>query len=247
MSSQISVFDSSQGQDKFLKAYNLLMATWSVPFEDKWVDTCFGKTHVVVSGPLDGEPLVLLSGAQATSGMWGPMVPELTKKRRVFCIDLIDQVGLSVPTKVLKNTQDSNAWLEETLAGLGLNEVSIIGNSLGSFIASMFAVTHPDRVRKLILTAPAATVSSVSFLYIVKAIFSSSVSSLFVKKRFLQQCAAGLVDGDNKLYQVLLNAMTESKIISKIIPRKLTIDELRNLKSPTLVMLGAEDISAGEW
>lgn len=244
MSSQISVFDTSENRKKFLEAYNLLMETWSIPYEDKWIDTSFGKTHVVVSGPADGEPLVLLPGAQATSGMWGPMIPTLTKKRRVFCIDLIDQAGLSQPNKVLKNTQDSNAWLEEALNGLELNKVSIGGNSLGSFIASMFAISHPERVRKIILTAPAATVSGVRFLYIVKVIFASMVSSLSMKKRFLQNNAAGLVDDKNKLFQVLLKAMTVSKIISKILPRKLTVDELCNIKSPTLLILGAKDITS---
>lgn len=246
MNSSISLFNTSESQESFLQAYNLLMEKWTVPYEDKWIDTSFGKTHVVVSGPADGEPLVLLPGTQATSGMWGPMIPILTKTRRVFCIDIIDQVGLSQPKKVLKNTQDSNTWLEETLNGLGLNKVSIGGNSLGSFLASMFAIAHPERVKKVILTAPAATVSGVRPFYIINVIFTSLVSSLSIKKRFIQKNAVDLVDENNKLFQVLLKAMVGSKIISKITPRPLTVDELCKLKSPTLLILGAKDITSNK-
>ena len=246
MNTHISVFDTAENKEIFIKAYNRLMETWSVPYEDKWIDTSFGRTHVVVTGPSYGEPLVLLPGTQATSGMWGPMIPALTKKRRVFCIDLIDQVGLSQPEKVLKSAQDSNTWLEETLNGLELGKVTIGGNSLGSFIVSMFAISHPERVKKIILTAPAATVSSVRLLYIVKVIYASLVSNVSIKKRFLQNTSAGLVDEKNKLFQVLLKAMTGSKIISKIQPRKLTADELCRLQSPTLLIFGARDITSAK-
>lgn len=246
MNSKISVFNSSESRDKFLKVYFQLMDTWTLPYETKWVETSFGKTHVIASGPAEGEPMVLLPGAQATSGMWGPMIPVLAKKRRVYCIDLIDQAGLSEPEKVLTGTQDSTAWLKETLDGLELTRVDMGGNSLGSFIVSIFAAAHPDRVRKLVLTAPAATVAGVRVLYIINILLASMTSSVSVKSRFLKKTAAGLVDSRNKLFQVLLSAMTETRIISKIVPRPLSADEIHSLKLPVLLVLGAKDISSGK-
>ncbi|MCP4178720.1 MAG: alpha/beta hydrolase [bacterium] len=246
MNSQIDLFDTTESREKFIKAYNELMDTWTLPYDSKWVETSFGKTHVIVSGPSEGEPLVLLPGAQATSGMWGPMILTLSKKRRVYCIDLIDQVGLSQPVKVLTGTQDSNTWLKETLDGLKLTKIDIGGNSLGSFLASMFAVAYPERVRKLVLTAPAATVSGVRILYIIKILLVSMVSNISVKTLFLKKTAAGKVDSKNKLFQVLLMAMTESKVISKIMPRPLSAEEIHSLKSPILLILGSKDISANK-
>lgn len=246
MEAAISVFKTTGKKRIFFEAYNAIMKSWSIPYENKWIETSFGKTHVVVSGPQDGEQLVLLPGAQATSAMWAPMITVLTQKRRVFCIDLIDQVGLSEPQKVLKNTQDSNKWLEETLNGLQIDKVSICGNSLGSFITSMFAINHPERVNKVILTAPAATVTSVRLSYIYKVLYSTMTSKIEIKKSFLRYTAAGLIDENNKLFQLLLKAMTCSKIISKIQPRKLTTKELSNLKSPALVILGAKDVTSNK-
>lgn len=246
MSSLISVFNTSDEKEKFLEVYNLLMQTWTVPFEDKWIETSYGLTHVVVSGPKNGEPIVLLPGAQATCGMWGAMIPELTKKRRVFCLSLIDQVGLSKPGKVLENTQNSNEWLEETFIGLNLKSFDLGGNSLGSFIASKFALSHPETVKKLILTAPAATVSNVRFSYIMNHILASIIPGLSLKKRFLRKCSADLVDEKNILFRVLLQAMIGSKVISKIIPTSLTINELKNLKNPTKVILGEKDITSSK-
>ncbi|OLQ70033.1 hypothetical protein BIT28_10865 [Photobacterium proteolyticum] len=244
MSSNISIFNTPETQEHFLAAYKRLMKTWSLPYEDKWVETSFGRTHAIVSGPVNGEPLVLLPGAQATGAMWGPMIPDLVKNRRVFCLDLIDQVGLSEPNKVLTNSHDSSTWLKETLDGLSLDKVDIGGNSLGCFIVSMFAVSYPDRVKNLILTAPAATVSGIRLLYILKILFASWSSNPSVKSRFLEQNSAGLVDNTSTLFQLLFAAMSGSKVISKITPRQLTVDELRSIKSPVLIILGDKDMTA---
>ncbi|KGY13204.1 hypothetical protein NM22_06910 [Vibrio tubiashii] len=244
MGTHISVFNTTESKEKFLAAHKRLMETWSVPYEDSWVETSFGKTHVIVSGPKEGKPLVLLPGAQATGAMWSPMIPELTKTHRVFCLDLIDQVGLSEPNKVLTSSQDSSLWLKETLDGLGLEKVDIGGNSLGCFIVSMFAASFPERVKSLVLTAPAATVSDVRLSYIFKILFASWSSKPSVKARFLKKTSAGLVDEGSPVFEVLFAAMTGSRIISKITPRQLDVDELSRIKSPILVIVGDKDITS---
>lgn len=244
MISHFSIFNSNDNKEKFLEAYNDIMKDWKVQYEDVWVDTSYGKTHVVISGPKDGKPLVLIPGAQATSAMWEPMISIFTNKRRVYCIDLIDQVGLSEPIKILKGINDSNKWLEETLNGLKLHKVDICGNSLGSFIATMFTIHNTDRVNKLILTAPAATICDVRLSYIFKVIRATISNNVMIKKKFLQDSAAGLVDDNDKLYKLLLRAMTGSKIISKLQPKKLKKKELKKIKQPILIILGSNDITA---
>lgn len=40
--------------------------------------------------------------------------------------------------------------------------------------------------------------------------------------------------------------MTESKVISKIMPRPLTVDELHSIKSSTLLILGAKYVTSSK-
>lgn len=244
MKTKVSIFKSNADQDAFLKTHMRLLNTWTVPFEQLWLETNFGKTHVIVAGPADGEPLVLLPGGHATGAMWGPMLPELIKQHRVFCLDLVDQVGLSEPTKVFTNTEDSNAWLIEILEKLSLTKISLAGYSLGGFIASTFAVKHFARIHKLVICAPAATVASVSVRYILSVLVASVLPSRRTKLSFLDNNSAGLVEHQSELFQVLLSAMTGSKIVSKIMPKQLKDEELAVIGHSTLVLLGGKDISS---
>ena len=54
-------------------------------------------THVVVSGPKDAPPLVLLHGYWATSTMWSPNIADFSKDYRVYAIDVMGQPSKSIP------------------------------------------------------------------------------------------------------------------------------------------------------
>jgi hypothetical protein len=60
--SHSSAFRTPEGQAAFLAAYDAAMKLWPVPYEEIEIPSRFGMTHVVVSGPKDAPPLVLLHG-----------------------------------------------------------------------------------------------------------------------------------------------------------------------------------------
>jgi hypothetical protein len=73
-----SLIRSPSGQQAFHAAYHAALARWPVPHESVFVDTRFGRTHVVVSGPENAPPLVLLHGATLTATQWVPNVEALS-------------------------------------------------------------------------------------------------------------------------------------------------------------------------
>jgi len=234
-------YKSPAAEARFKAKYESLLSTWHIQPESIWVTTEFGESHVLVAGAKDAPPIVLIPGAQATAGMWGPLASKLSLERKLYCVDLIDQVGLSRPTNVLSSPEDSDLWLGQTLDGLGLAQPDLVGNSIGAFIAAKYASANPDRVSSLVLTAPAATVSTVSPLYILKVIASMSLPIERLKTKFLLSTGAGAVSVGDPLFQVLQCAMSESNIVSKLVPRALTEQELLALTMPVLLLQGRRD------
>ncbi len=62
-----------------------------LPVEDAVVQTSFGATHLLIAGPKDAPPMVMLHGALASSGHVLPELGPLLHTRRVYALDVIGQ------------------------------------------------------------------------------------------------------------------------------------------------------------
>jgi pimeloyl-ACP methyl ester carboxylesterase len=104
-----------------------------------------------------GRPLIVLNGFAATSADWDPLfIDRLASSNELI---LIDNRGIG------HSTDDGRPFDIAQLAtdvlgvieALGLERTSLLGWSMGGFIAQTLALQHPGRINKLILlsTAPA--------------------------------------------------------------------------------------------
>ncbi len=149
-----SVFRTPEGETAFLAEYDAAMKLWPVPYEELDLPSRFGMTHVVVSGPKDAPPLVLLHGYMATSTMWSRNIADFSRDYRVYAIDVMGQPSKSIPKEPIRNAADYAAWLTATLDGLHLDRISLVGMSYGGWLALNFAIAAPGRVRRLVLLSP---------------------------------------------------------------------------------------------
>ena len=61
MSNKIRIFKSFEAEEQYNIAYNALLNKWPVPYDEHYIKTRFGDTHVIASGSKDNPPLILLS------------------------------------------------------------------------------------------------------------------------------------------------------------------------------------------
>lgn len=121
--------------------------------------TAFGATFVRITGPQAAPMLVLLHGAGTTSLMWAPNIPELSREYRTAAVDQTGEFGKSRCARPILSRLDQMAWLDELMRALEPGErVSLAGISYGGALAAQYALHAPERLRKLVLLAPGATV-----------------------------------------------------------------------------------------
>ena len=128
--SRPSAFKTREGEASYLAAYDAALKLWPVPCDERDIPTRFGTTHVLVSGPKDAPPLVLLHGYMATSAMWSVNIADFSRDYRVYAVDVMGQPGKSVPDEPVRNAADYALWLTATLDGLGLGPISLVGMSV---------------------------------------------------------------------------------------------------------------------
>ncbi|MGW1985001.1 alpha/beta fold hydrolase [Streptomyces collinus] len=107
-------------------------------------------------GPDDGVPLILLNHLSAVLDNWDPrVVDKLAARRRVITYDNrgVGASGGSTPGTIEAMARDTVLFIR----ALGLDQVDLLGLSMGGFIAQVIAAQEPALVRKLILagTGPA--------------------------------------------------------------------------------------------
>lgn len=123
------------------------------------VPTTFGATFVRITGPPDAPPLVLLHGAAATSLMWAPNIEALSREYRTIAVDQVGEFGKSICARPARSLEGLMAWLDELIGALeARRRVSLVGMSYGGALAAQYALHSPERLEKLVLLAPGATV-----------------------------------------------------------------------------------------
>lgn len=95
-------------------------------------------------------PLVLLQRFRGTLDHWDPLFLEvLAKERRVI---IFDNVGISESTGEVPATMEGMAEAAiDFLTALELEQVDLLGWSVGGFVAQLVTLSRPDLVRKLIV------------------------------------------------------------------------------------------------
>lgn len=99
-----------------------------------------------------GPPLVLLHGFTGSSRNWALHLLHFASCFRVFAIDLLGHGRTPAPANPERyGMARSAADLEVLLARIAVEPVTLLGYSMGGRLALYFALTHLQRVQRLIL------------------------------------------------------------------------------------------------
>jgi pimeloyl-ACP methyl ester carboxylesterase len=103
-----------------------------------------------------GKPLICLHGlnAQLSGDQWLVSIDALSTVSHVYCPDLPGW-GLTTLKPDRHSFQDYVDFIDGFCDALGLTEVDITGQSLGGWLAALYAYYHPERVRRVILVGNA--------------------------------------------------------------------------------------------
>jgi 3-oxoadipate enol-lactonase len=102
-----------------------------------------------------GEPLLLIAGFLCDHAYWSLIIPSLISHYQVIRLDNRGMGRSSAPTSPysLKHMASDVAAL---LDHIGINQVHLVGHSMGSQIAQEIVLAHPEKVQSLMLLSSLA-------------------------------------------------------------------------------------------
>ena len=102
-------------------------------------------------GPAGGVPVILLTHLAAVLDNWDPRVVDgIAAQHRVIAFDNrgVGASGGATPNTIEAMAHDAVAFIR----ALGLEQVDLLGFSMGGMIAQLIAADEPHLVRRVILT-----------------------------------------------------------------------------------------------
>jgi pimeloyl-ACP methyl ester carboxylesterase len=215
----------------------------AAPKLDKFVTVYGARIHYVEAG--SGAPLILIHGLADDVTIWDSVIPALSAKFRVIAFD---QIGFGRSDKPLLNYRVSTFvdFLGGFLAELKIDRASFIGNSLGGWIAAAYALEHPERIERLVLSDAAG------YAALAKTMDPRVLSALRLASREDIQYLGALTFHDKRFYQdtdaIFKQRVTagDSYTVGQFLDSMLRGDDildnrLRMINRPTLVIWGRDD------
>jgi len=158
MLSTNNIYTSHEGEAQFYAAYEDMFSLWPVPHESIDVQTRYSRTHINVSGPEDAPPLFLLHATGFSSTAWFANIGALSRNHRAYVVDIIGDAGISKISQRLQSWTDHAVWLSDVLDGLVIEQAGLVGHSQGGWMAMALALSYLQKVNKLVMLAPAASI-----------------------------------------------------------------------------------------
>lgn len=243
----IPVFAKPEGATETLRAYQAVLDQWPVPFDELMVPTSFGDTYVIASGPESAPPVVLLHALLATAASWYHNVAALSQAHRVYAVDVIGEGNKSRPTRPIKSLDEFLQWFTELIDRLEVETLYLAGNSYGGFTAAYYAMKLPERVRKLVLIGPAATISKMTpfylHMFIPKALygfFPKLPGQERIVRHSVDWMHAGLLS-DSLWEPLFYRSLVYGGLINQVFPRVYSSEEFAQIKAPVLLILGENE------
>ena len=202
------------------------------------------RMHYAYKGNPSGTPVIMLHGYTDSWFSFSTVLPLLNNKYRVYILDQRGHGDSDRPTGGYAMQQfaaDVIAFMD----AMNIKQATIVGHSMGSFVAQHVAALAPERVNKLVLEGSATTIRNNTVLELQREIgtLSDQVPEKFVREFQLSTVYQPLSQ------EFLQSIMKQSMKIPANVWREVMAEmvapyadvELKKIKTPTLIVWGDKE------
>ncbi len=208
----------------------------------------YKNTKVSFTDSGEGNAIVLLHGFLENKKMWAEYVELFSEKYRVITIDLLGH-GESDSLGYVHEMEDNASVVYEVLESLKIEKATILGHSMGGYVALAFAELFPKNIKKLVLLNSTSKEDSaekkLNRTRAIKAVKQNYVNfvSLAIANLFSENNRTRLAAEIEKVREQALKTPLQG-IVASLEGMKIRKDRewlLQENRFPVLLILGRKD------
>jgi pimeloyl-ACP methyl ester carboxylesterase len=232
------------------------LASVEESLEEKFVNIDGTAIRYVVAG--GGPPVLMIHGFGSFVEVWWNNINVLSKHYQVFALDLPGH-GLSGKFKSEYTIPNITRFLNNFMEAVGIEQASVIGHSMGGSVSIGLTVDFPERVDKLVLEDAVGPGKGMPLRYQIFALPVLGELLLYpttrgnieygLKKSFynIKMVTQEMVETHYQFFRIpgvkkeMLNIVRSGRKFSHYYAGITILDKIRQIKSPALIIHGAQD------
>ncbi|KOH45339.1 hypothetical protein NC99_18570 [Sunxiuqinia dokdonensis] len=235
-------FNGLDTRKEMIRMYYQKLDKLPISYEQKMIETTFGDTNLVITGPEGKPPLVLLHDTNSCAPLALESMVELTYHFRVYAIDVLGQPNLSEELRLNMKDNTYGKWMYEILSRFGLQNTSLVGISRGGFIALKTLIFDEKRIARTFLITPEGIVNGNPLQLFMKVILPLKMYRATKSTKYLNWFLEEFYTEENEFSKAFLsNVYLHYKIdLSKapLIRKK----EALQIKTPVHIIAAEKDL-----
>ena len=245
-----SIYTSPEGKRALLDVYERQLAALERAgqrFTSRRVDTRHGETHLLLAGPEDAPPVVLLHGGNGDGVMMARGFASLIERHRCVFVDIPGEPNRSCERAFDKSRADDaiGRWMEDVLDALALERVAMLGVSGGGYLTLRCCATIPERLRRVVLITPEGLSRAGAWTQLTRVVwpllrYRLSPGRASVRRFLAALSTAGAPVPADSIDHFSLVLEHVRSVMNLGAP--LTREELRGLEAPVLLLTAGRDV-----
>lgn len=239
----MSIYRSQLSKSLVINLYNAQIAKLDIPYKDIFVETSFGRTHVVEIGNLEGKPLLVFHGGNSTSAYNLLASRFLLDQFHIYAVDIIGHPGKSAENILMPFGYHYGRWAGEVISALGYEKICCLGGSFGGGVLTKLMCIAPSKVERAVLVVPAgidnAFPADTARMMVPLAKYYLTKDDKYVKEMAMYMALSEKVLKKD-LMAAVKNTLDHVKI-HPVMPSNVEMERLHKCKAPTLVMAAEYD------
>jgi pimeloyl-ACP methyl ester carboxylesterase len=194
--------------------------------------------HYIEAG--EGPAVILLHGLGGSKEHWGANFAALASKYHVYALD---QLGFGHSDKPLTDYKIATwtDFLQGFMQSQNIPKATVVGNSLGGWIALDFTATHPEMVDKLVLVDAAGLAGEIPIDLLhpsSMAAWRTLLELIFYDKKIVTDDVVRQAFTDRLRNN---DGYTIERTLAGFARPQFEDDKLKSIHAPTLVVWGRND------
>lgn len=240
-----AVYKNAKSEKIMRDLYDKQVLALNVEFEDIYVDTRFGKTHLLKTGNPNGKPILLFHGGNSTTPYYLRDFLCLRNEYLIYAPDTMGHPGKSAQTVLSARNLEYGEWASDVIDGLGFEQMICMGGSYGGGVLVKLMCFAPQKIAKAILLVPSgicnASTASIMFnmgipmiLYIITQ-----------KEKWLKKAILPMAITENEIDEStfeMVKCSFDNVCVKAGMPSNVKVADIKNYIAPTLLIAGEKDV-----